>query len=165
MNSIEEEVRIWNTPLVNGYFLWRFVSGYADAHPSHEPPTVILCVIALTIMSDETLYEPINSRKKRLSAYVYSFVKEKKADALATLHLLIGESKYMCIDAIDAATAAGVVVWDVEHGALAPGDFIEVDAKRCGKRNKANGDRAELLGRWFSELNLNQIVTLLGVKL
>lgn len=165
MNSIEEEIRIWNTPLVNAYFLRRFVVGYVDARPEHDNPSVVLCVIALVIMSDESLYASISNKKKRLSAFVYGFVKDKRTDSLVTLHQLISESKYLCIDAIDAAVAAGVVAWDIDHGALAPGEGEEINPQHVGRKHKSNGDKAELLGRWFAELELNQITTLLGVSL
>ena len=165
MNSIEDEIRIWNTPLVSAYFLWRFVRGYVNEHAEHAAPSVVLCVIALTIMSDENLYAPINPKKAKLSSYVYSFVKDKKSDALVTIHQLISESKFLCIDAIDMATATGVVVWDADHAALMPGDFEDAEPECVGKKHKANGDKAELLGKWFAQLEVNQITTLLGVSL
>ena len=166
MSKLVEEIREWNTPIVGAYLLWRFSKGFADKHPNSEAPVAILHFIASAILTSEVLACHISRRRKNLEAYVRGFTDDKKTDVLACLQQRVVARREYTMAAIDIALSTGLLAWDVDSARLFPLSLTE----RRGVRKlsavvQVYGEKAEILGEWFSEHDVSSIVSCLGVVL
>ena len=41
MGQLVEEVKLWNTPTIGAYLLWRFTKGYTKNHPTEDAPVAL----------------------------------------------------------------------------------------------------------------------------
>lgn len=161
-----EEVRTWNTPLVGAFHLWQFTQGYCDAHPQGDAPVGLLHFIAGPILASPQLSETISNRRKNLQSYASGFEDKKNIDLLLGLQLRIKNRRRQTLDSIDAAVCTGLLVWDTESGKLYPRPIAK--AKRGSSlRNslKREGDKAKILGSWFSAHDLPAIAAYLNLVL
>ncbi|MBN2424769.1 MAG: hypothetical protein JXR46_06210 [Calditrichaceae bacterium] len=167
MGKLYEEARLWNTPSVGAYLLWKFTSGYCDTHPTGDAPVALLHFIAMPILSSKRLLEPISNRRANLQSYVRSFESKQDTDVLFSIHDRIKRSLDYTMTAIDIAISTGLLFWDIESGKL----YSRKEIKRPQKINALktsfvrNGKKAEILGGWFSEHSISTVATYLKVVL
>lgn len=167
MSELVEEVKIWHTPLIGAYLLWRFTQGYCKAHPSGDAPVGLLHFIASAILTHSQLSKPITNRRKNLQSYVLSFDHEKKVDFLVGIHERVKDKKSFTLSAIDAGISQGLFVWDSTSGKIYPAEPIT----KLKSKNKLRpsvvkeGVKAEILGKWFAIHEPHSIATYLKVVL
>ena len=164
MSNLLDEIKEWNTPVVGAYLLWQFSSGYQKKHVNGESPVVYLHFIANAILTDIELSENISRRRKNLESYVRSFIEEKRSDLLAELHQRVLSKRNNTLAAIDIAVANGILVWNCDNATLCPRDLQSPrGAMKLSSTVRKMGDKAFILGEWFSRHDLVTITSYLGV--
>ena len=165
MSQLVEEVKLWNTPVIGAYMLWRFTQGYCAGHPHGDAPIGLLHFVASAILTNKKLMKPINNRRHSLQSYARSFEDTKDADLLLTIQERAREKRKYTLAAIDIANAEGLLIWDIESGKLYP-RYLQKRAA-YGKALKGelvkDGNKAQILGKWFSKHDLSTIAFYLKV--
>lgn len=167
LGKLVNEVRVWNTPIIGSYLLWRFTQGYCKAHPDGDAPIGILHFIAMAILTNKTLIKPISNQRDGLQSYVHSFENTKDSDALLSIQGRTKDKLKYTLTAIDIAIAEGLLVWDATSGKLYPCELTRRPdrGKALKSKVKSEGNKAEILGKWFSKHECSTIVAYLKVVL
>jgi len=165
MGQLVEEVKLWNTPTVGAYLLWKFTTGYCDGHPNGDAPIGLLHFLAIAMLTNKKLLEPINNRRDDLQSYARSFENSKNSDILLTIQERAREKREYTMASIDIAIAKGLLVWDADSGKLYPCDISKSPSsgKALNKMFKDDGKKAEILGKWFAKHDLSTIAAYLKV--
>jgi hypothetical protein len=165
MYSLTEEVKIWNTPLIGAYLLWRFTQGYTNSHETGESPIALLHFVALAILSDKNLAERISDRRPDLNSFVRGFNDKKDIDRLLMIHSKISAKKKYTLSAIDSAIRHGLITWNTDDARIYPRQLNTKIRKGFSLKEsiKRSGNQAEILGKWFSKHEINEISSLLKV--
>ena len=160
--QLVEEVKLWNTPLVSAYLLWRFTQGYCAGHPHGDAPIGLLHFVANAILTNKKLIEPISNRRADLQSYVRSFESNRNSDILLLIQERALEKREHTLAALDIAIAEGLLVWNIESGKLYPHQLPK-QSKRINGSYISDGNKAEILGKWFSKHNVSAISAYLKV--
>lgn len=165
MGKLVEEVRLWNTPVVGAYLLWRFTSGYSEHHADGDAPSALLHFLAMAIVTSPQLLKTINGQRPNLQSYARSFSENGQTDLLLGLQKRIDQKKEYTLAAIDIAVANGVLAWDVQRGKLYARSLNMSPKKGCRPKGAMNstGKKAALLGKWFSEHDIGMIASYMRV--
>ena len=165
MGQLVEEVKLWNTPTVGAYLLWKFTTGYCDGHPNGDAPIGLLHFLAIAMLTNKKLLEPINNRRDDLQSYARSFENSKDSDILLTIQERAREKREYTMASIDIAIAKGLLVWDVDSGKLYPRNLSKSPSrgKALKEMFKKNGKKAEILGKWFAKHDLPTVAAYLKV--
>lgn len=166
MSRLLEEYDEWNTPLIGAFLLWAFNKSYVENHQTNEAPVVIEDFVAYSLLMSKNYNERINNRIKTIASYVQGFTEKKQSDLLATLSEKINENKQITLKAIDVAVSSGILAWDCENATLYP-KLLEKDVLSILNNLPIMKlyNKAETLGKWFSQVNLNTLLSLFGVAL
>lgn len=166
MGQIVDEVRQWNTPLVGGFLLWRFTQGYCESHPAGEAPVALLHFIAAGILTNRELLDSISNKRKNLQAFVRGFDDNNRTDLLVGLQKRIMDKRKYTLSAIDISVSSGLLVWDSNTGRLhARGSKKPRRGNSMRQSMRRDGDKAAILGKWFSEHELSAVAAYLEVVL
>lgn len=167
MGQLVEEVKVWNTPLVGSFLLWRFTEGYIKNHINGDAPIGILLFIASAILTSDKYLSLISDKRPNLQSFIRSFEEAKDADLLVNIQERIRAKKQYTLQAIDIGIAEGLLVWDFESGKIYSKNLsvIPKRGKQLKEYFRKSGNKAEILGKWFSQHDLNSIVTYLKVVL
>jgi hypothetical protein len=165
MGQLIEEVKIWNTPIVGTYLLWRFTKGYIKAHPTGDAPIGLLHFLAAAILTSEKLLINISDKRENLQSFVKGFEDKKDADILINIQERVKDRLQYTMQAIDIGIAEGLLAWDVESGKLYSKEITKSPTKGNNLKpvHVKNGHKAEILGKWFSEHDLIAISSYLKV--
>ena len=165
MGQIVDEVRLWNTPVIGAFLLWKFTVGYRDTHPSGDSPVALLHFIALAVLTEPQMIDSISNRRDNLQAYIRGFEEKNKSDILLSLQESILKKRKYTLKSIDIAVSNGFLVWDVKQGKLLPCDTIRKATRGNSLRISMiqYGKKAEILGKWFSAHDLSTIATYMEV--
>lgn len=165
LGQLVEEVKLWNTPIVGAYLLWKFTKGYCDGHPNGDAPIGLLHFLASAMLTNNKLLEPISDKRDDLQSYARSFEKSKDSDILLTIQERVREKREYTMASIDIAIAEGLLVWEPDSGKLYP-RYLSKRPKH-GKSLKQmfikDGNKAEILGKWFAKHDLPTIAAYLKV--
>ena len=165
MGKIVDEVKLWNTPIIGAFLLWRFTQGYCNGHPNGDAPIGILHFLASAILTNKELLKPISKQRDDLQSYARSFENTKDSDILLSIQHRISEKCEYTLAAIDIAIAQGLLSWDIESGKLYPRDLDKSPSR--GKALKKNitkeGKKAEIFGEWLSKHDIQTIEAYLKV--
>ena len=69
-DDMMETIRMWHTPYIGAYLLWRFASGYSSASNGRAAPLMLFFIVA-ALTTDRQYYEPV---AKRTTGYQYPSV-------------------------------------------------------------------------------------------
>ncbi|MEK4535445.1 three component ABC system middle component [Peribacillus sp. FSL K6-1552] len=165
MGKLVEEVKIWNTPIIGAYLLWKFTHGYCKGHPNGDAPVGILHFVAIAILTNERLIKPVSNRRDSLQSYVRSFEDNKDSDLLLTIQERVIDKREYTLRAIDIAITQGLIIWDTDSGKLYPCDLKNQPrrGKALKSKIKSEGEKAEILGKWFSKHDITTIAAYLKV--
>ncbi|GAA3928884.1 hypothetical protein GO495_06405 [Chitinophaga oryziterrae] len=165
MGEILEEVKLWNTPIIGAYLLWRFSTGYCSTHPSGDAPVGLLHFIATAILTSPKLSGPISNKRANLQSYIRSFEDSKNSDILLSIHDRIKDKMAYTMKAIDIAVSRELLFWDFETAKLYPKNNLRKASRGNALRNshEQNGNKAEILGKWFGKHNLADIAQYLKI--
>ncbi|BBI33594.1 three component ABC system middle component [Cohnella abietis] len=165
MGRLVEEVKLWNTPIIGSYHIWKFTQGYCDGHPHGDAPIGLLHFVAMAILTSKDLLKPISNQRDDLQSYVRSFENTKDSDILLSIQQRIRDKSQYTLAAIDTAISKGLVMWDMESGKLYPCKLIKRTGRGRALKNtiKREGEKAEILGKWFSKHDLLSIESYLKV--
>lgn len=165
MGQIVDEVKQWNTPMVGAFLLWRFTQGYCKAHPNGEAPVALFHFLAAAVLTNPQMLDTISDRRDSLQSYVRSFEENRTSDILLGVQDQVRDKRKYTIEAIDIAVSSGMLIWDVDNGTLYP-----CELKKKPKRGNAlkapvkrYGNKAEILGKWFSAHDLSTVAVYMGV--
>jgi hypothetical protein len=167
MSELVEEVRLWNTPAVGAYLLYRFTQGYVSAHHEGDAPVALHHFIAIAILTNDQLKAPISNLRDNLQSYVRSFEDSKNSDLLLSIQERIKEKLGYTWSSIDLAVANGLLFWDFDEAKL----YVRPLEKSPGYGHspkaqlRKDGDKAEILGQWFAEHDVNTISSYLKILL
>lgn len=167
MGRLVEEVKEWNTPLVGAYLLWNFTKSYVHAQVQNEAPVVILHFIAHPLLTSNEYSDTINNYRPNLASYVRGFTDKHKTDLLACFNERVYKQIKITMEAIDIAVASGLLVWNTDKATLWPLKDLK-QARGNAHRGidiKTKSKKAEILGRWFANIDINTITSYLGVIL
>ena len=165
MGEVLEEVRIWNTPVIGAFLLWRFTNGYVATHPSGDAPVALLHFVASAILTSQKLSGPISNKRADLASYVRSFEDSKSSDILLSIHERTKEKRSYTLKSIDIAVSQGLLFWDIETAQL----YAKSELKKPKRGNslksihEQNGNKAEILGNWFGRQDLASIANYLKI--
>lgn len=167
MGKLVEEVQEWNSPSVGAYLLWKFTSGYCNAHPNGDSPIALLHFLAIPLLTSKRLLELISNRRANLQSYVRSFENSKDSDILISIHDRVKRNRRYTMAAIDIAVSAGLLCWDSDSGKLYSREKLNKPRKSSVLKAVIvrDGNKAEILGNWFAEHNISTIATYLKVVL
>lgn len=167
MSNLVEEVRIWNTPIVGSYVLWRFTQGYTDHHPEGRSPILLLHFLASAILTNKRLSDPVTNLRKDLSSYTRSFTDKKDIDLFLSIQGRVNNTKTYTLSAIDLAIQHGILFLNSEDACLYPKTLSKKPSRGMNPKQsvKSLGNKAEILGKWFSAHPASQISALLKVVL
>lgn len=164
LGKLVEEVKLWNTPIIGAYFIWKFTRGYCDSHPHGDAPIGLLHFVAIAILTNKDLLKPISNQRADLQSYTRSFENTKDSDILLSIQQRIRDKREYTLAAIDVAIAEGMVMWDMESGKLYPRNLNKPGRGKALKTTiKREGEKAEILGKWFSKHDLHAIEAYLKV--
>ena len=165
MGQLVDEVKLWNTPIVGAYLLWKFTKGYCDNHPNEDAPIGLLHFVAIAMLTNKKLLEPINNKRENLQSYARSFETLKNSDILLTIQERVRDKREYTMASIDIAIAEGLLVWDADTGKLYPRDLSKQPnrGKALKKMYIRDGNKAEILGKWFAKHDLPTIAAYLKV--
>lgn len=160
-----DEVRLWNTPILGAFILWRFTQGYCAGHPNGDAPTGLLHFVASAILTNKKLLKPVNNQRDGLQSYARSFEESKQSDILLSIQQRVKDKREYTLASIDIAISEGLMMWDMESGKIYPRALSRTPSR--GKALKAPirriGEQAEILGKWFSKHDLVTIEAYLKV--
>lgn len=165
MGELVEEVKLWNTPVIGAFLLWKFTKGYCDNHPNGDAPIGLLHFVASAILTNQKLIEPVSNMRDNLQSYVRSFEDKKNSDILLSIQERTKSKFEYTLKSIDIAIAEGMLVWDVESGKIYPREVSSNSGNNITLKHthKRNGEKAELLGKWFSQHELSTIAAYLKI--
>lgn len=167
MGKLIEEVKIWNTPLLGAFMLWRFSQGYQESHLKGEAPIGILHFIANGIFTNEKLLNGISNSRPNLQSYVRGFEDAKESDLLLSIHERIKLKRMYTLQSIDIAVSEGLVVWEKDSGRIYPRQVTAIPKRGNALKviHQRNGFKAEILGKWFADHTLSSITNYLKIVL
>jgi hypothetical protein len=167
MGLIVEEVKLWNTPLLGAYQMWMFTKGFCEHHATGDAPVGLMHFIASAVLTNSKLSERINRRRDNLQSYIKSFEDNKESDLLLSIHERVKDKKQYTIESIDIAVSEGLLVWDAQSGKIYHKNVNKKSARGKSIKGVAaeSGKKAQILGKWFSEHDINSVATYLGVLL
>lgn len=165
MSKLVEEVRIWNTPVVGAFLLWKFASGYSEHHAYGDAPSALLHFLALAILTSPPLLDTISRRRPNLQSYARGFEEKGRTDLLLGIQERVRLKRKFTLASIDVAVANGLLVWDAEEGKLYARALRNGLSRGCRPKGTMEkvGQCAIVLGAWFSEHDIGTIGTYLGV--
>lgn len=165
MGQVVNEVKQWNTPIVGAFLLWKFTQGYCAGHRNGDAPVALLHFLAVAILTNRQLLDPINNRRNDLQSYVRSFENDKRSDLLLGIQKRVLDKRNYALASIDMAVSTGLLVWDTENGKLYPREVSKQIGRGVILRTSMgkDGNKAEILGRWFSQHELSTIAAYLEV--
>ena len=165
MGYIVEEVKLWNTPIIGAYLLWKFTQGYCSHHPHGDAPIGLLHFVAIAILTSKKLLEPISNRRDNLQSFARSFENAKDSDILLTIHDRTRAKREYTLRAIDIAIAEGLLTWDADSGKLYPHKLAKFPDRGKNLKNvtEKDGEKAVILGKWFAQHDLSTIAAYLKV--
>ena len=163
--QLVEEVRLWNTPIFGAYLLWRFTQGYCLEHPNGDAPIVLLHFVASAMLTNQKLLNSISNRRQDLQSFVRGFEDTKNSDVLLNIHERVIEKREFTLAAIDLAVCKDLLVWDMDSGKLFPQENPKPKSNKkiLMVKFEKEGEKAEILGKWFSKLELPTIASYLKV--
>jgi hypothetical protein len=94
LGTLVDEVKLWNTPIIGAFLLWRFTQGYCDNHQTGDAPIGLLHFVASAILISKELMKPISNKRANLQSYVRSFENTKNSDILISLQQQIIDKQY-----------------------------------------------------------------------
>ena len=158
-----ETIRMWNTPFIGAYHLWRFASGYYSASGGRPAP-LMLFFIASALVSDRNYWMP--TARRTLKTYNRYFVENKKLSLLKLLPAVIASRREYTCAAIERAVMGRFLKWNADSCALSPrlirrekkASILDADTLKAG-------NAAEKIGEWFAGDAISDICVYLGVKL
>lgn len=165
LGQLVEEVKLWNTPIVGAYLLWKFTQGYCGGHPNGDAPIGLLHFVASAMLTNKKLLEPITDRRDNLQSYARSFENSKDSDILLTIQERVRDKREYTMASIDIAISKGLLVWDADSGKLYPRDLSKRSShgKALKEMFKKDGNKAEILGKWFAKHDIPTIAAYLKV--
>lgn len=165
MGQIVNEVKLWNSPVIGAYLLWRFTKGYSTNHSHGENPIALLHFVAYAILTDYLMIEFISNKRKNLQAYVRSFEEKNRTDILLSLQNKVNTKKDLVLRSIEIGISSELLKWDTESGKLYAMNISKNPKKGNNIRNSMTlyGNKAEILGKWFSEHSISSISAFLEV--
>lgn len=168
MGQVVEEVRLWNTPVVGAFLLYKFTDGYQRAHHYGDAPVAILHFLASAILTSDDLKMGVSDRRSSLQSYIMSFEDGRRSDLLLSIHQRLNGKLEYTWKSIDIAVASGLLFWDVDSGKLYPASdsspkVVRGTAPRAEMRR--DGERAEILGKWFAAHDLPTIMAYFKIVL
>ncbi|SFE47816.1 hypothetical protein SAMN03003324_00615 [Pedobacter antarcticus] len=167
MSELLEEVRLWNTPAIGGYLLYRFTQGYVAGDSNGEAPIAIHHFIAIAILTSDKLKAPISNMRENLQSYVRSFEENRNSDILLGLQERIKEKFLYSWSSIDMAVANGLLFWDFDEARLYANPIEKKPSYGHAPKGqlKKDGEKAEILGKWFSQHDITSISSYLKILL
>jgi hypothetical protein len=167
MGKLIEEVQEWNTPIVGAYLLWRFTKSFIQNNLKGDAPIVAFHFLVSGIMTEPNICNSLSGRRSNLPSFVRWFNEEKRSDLLACLSQQILKQRNYTMKSIDIAVSSGLLAWDVETAKIYSTNISHVKkgTATMGISVQNLGDKAEVLGKWFSEYDLHAVAAYLGVVL
>lgn len=94
-----------------------------------------------------------------------SFEDNKDSDLLLTIQERVIDKREYTLRAIDIAITQGLIIWDTDSGKLYPCDLKNQPrrGKALKSKIKSEGEKAEILGKWFSKHDITTIAAYLKV--
>lgn len=165
MSELIEEVRQWNSPTIGAFLLYRFTKGYVQHHNDSAAPMAILHFLAAAILTSENLKAPISNMRANLQSYVRSFEDNKNIDVFLELQDRTRDRLAYTWSAIDVAVASGLLFWDPDEATLyvKPGERDIKYGHTPKPELKKDGEKAEIIGKWFAEHDISTILSYLKI--
>lgn len=167
MSNLVEEVKIWNTPVVGAYVLWRFTQGYTDHHSDGRSPVLLLHFLASAILTNKRLSDPVNNNRKDLASYARSFTDKADVDLFLSIQNRVNMTRSYTLSSIDLAIQHGLLFLNPEDACVYPKKMSGKPSRGMAPKQsvKSLGNKSETLGKWFSAYPVIQVSTLLKVVL
>lgn len=165
MGQVVEEVKVWNTPAVGAFMLWKFTCGYVNNHPTGDSPIGLLHFVASGILANKEILDKVSNNRPNLASFVRWFEEKEKVDVLLEIQSRIKAKRKYTLAALDVAMATGLLTWEAATAKIYPVLDVKTPPKssRLNTLYKSYGAKAETLGKWFSQHDLRTIATYLKI--
>lgn len=163
---LAREAQNVQNPALGAAVLWRFCCGYAEAHPTNDPPRLPLLFLVLPIVFHQATAELL--RRTRASSGLRAFAAKfgdaavSKQDLLLQIHERAFRWRPLTLQSVELATA-GRLLQLSDDGDLIP--LSRTKARGIADEVKQLLGDAEKLGAWCGHLTLHEVTTTLKVKL
>ena len=116
--------------------------------------------IALAILTNIDILDLISNRRLNLQSFVRSFEENKNIDILLNFHEVIKQKRLYTLESLDMGITKRLFSLDSETCKVYPiKDHFLGKIKGLNKNMKGYGNKAEILGKWFSQHDLQTIST------
>lgn len=163
---LAREAQNVQNPALGATILWRFCCGYAEAHPTGDPPPLPVLFLVLPIVLHQATTELL--RRTRVSSGLRAYAAKfgdaavSKQDLLLQVHERALRWRSLTLQSIELATA-GRLLQLAEDGTVFP--LSRTKARGLPDEVKQLLADADKLGTWCGQLTLHEVTTTLKVKL
>lgn len=158
-----DEVELVQNPALGGYAMWKFVDGYQGVQSSWAP--IHLSFVVLPMVFHQVTFEAILSTRKASGLLLFASKLGSERDRLLAINQRARSMRGISTRSLGFAAHSGLVTVDYSAGLLRANlARARTQNPKLKKDVSRISDAAERLGHWCGELNLQQVLTTLVVK-
>jgi len=166
MSKFSEEAKILSNPILGAYLIWKITKGYSEHNSEGSSPNIFHLYLAMGVLLSPELSLEVNNYKKNIQSFVRSFDSKNNPDALYSIQDIIFLKKEYILDCITSAMAQGLIIWEPEDGNIYHNTLKSTKGvSSVSKIYKDDGKKADILGKWFANLSIEEITSYLKVVL
>lgn len=164
MSSLSREAELVQNPALGAVLMWRFCSAYQSRQLTADSPPVTFAFLVLPLVLHVDSMEHLQGTRNGLRAFAEKFAQSKDpgADKILAIHDRLLAWRSMSLQALRLGVAARLVSVDSKRGRLIALSNARPSAATANVRPLLAG--AEKLGRWFAELTVFEVASILKVS-
>lgn len=160
--TFNSPVYLVQNPILGAALLWFFGRAYQDESNGQRIPFPAFFTVLPILLNEYTLGVARSTQRQSGLSKFTSNIESKHREELLAIHHRCLQMRPLTFDSLSVGSARALFSIDYET-ALVRANTI--DAPKIPERLKRQFATAEKMGRWYAQLSLGQIVTLLQVVL
>jgi hypothetical protein len=165
-DGIGREAWLINNPAIAAYILWIFARECFEKNATPIQPAKMFCVLQFVFYEDTRNILASTTLNSSLAAYIskLSTSKSCSSDITLSIHNRVDIQKDKTLEAMITAFHTGLLMIDNETGLILPNMSIcPLKRAELDDTTKEMFDCARRLGRWFADLNIQDITRIIKV--